>query len=54
MKLSSPKLRASAATTVAIDGWTNVQHDKVINVLPVTNGVAYYWQNGFQSWMSAF
>lgn len=29
--------------TVAIDGWTNVRHTKVTNVLLLCSGVAYYW-----------
>ena len=29
--------------TVAIDGWTNVRHDKVTNVLVLCGGVAFYW-----------
>lgn len=31
--------------TIAIDGWTNVRHDKVINVLPICQGTAYYWSS---------
>jgi hypothetical protein len=30
-------------TTIAIDGWTNVRHDKVTNILPIVEGRAYYW-----------
>ena len=37
--LSSPQVCA----TIAIDGWTNVRHDKVTNILPIVEGRAYYW-----------
>lgn len=29
--------------TIAIDGWTNVRHDKVTNVMILCGGVAFYW-----------
>jgi hypothetical protein len=29
--------------TVAADGWTNVNHEKVTNVCLIADGVAYYW-----------
>jgi hypothetical protein len=40
------RLRAqcmSHPVTIAIDGWTNVRHDKVNNVIPLCGGRAYYW-----------
>lgn len=38
------KMKASKLTpvTVAADGWTNTCHEKVINIIPVCGGVAYY------------
>ena len=39
------RLRTSACVTVGMDGWTNVRHEKVINLVPVANGVAYYWDS---------
>jgi hypothetical protein len=32
-----------APVTIAIDGWTNVRHTKVTNVLLLCSGIAYYW-----------
>jgi hypothetical protein len=29
--------------TVCVDGWTNVRHDKVNNIVILCKGVAYYW-----------
>lgn len=31
--------------TLAFDGWTNVRHMKVINVVLLCKGVAYYWSS---------
>ena len=39
------RLRASPGVTIGMDGWTNVRHEKVINLVPVANGVAYYWDS---------
>ena len=39
------RLRACRGVTVGIDGWTNVRHDKVINLCPVGRSVAYYWES---------
>jgi hypothetical protein len=39
------KLRACRGVTVGVDGWTNVRHDKVINLCPVGRSVAYYWDS---------
>ena len=39
------RLRLCKGVTVALDGWTNVRHDKVINLCPVGRGVAYYWDS---------
>jgi len=39
------KLRRCRGVTVGVDGWTNVRHDKVINLCPVGRGVAYYWDS---------
>jgi hypothetical protein len=33
----------SSPLTVAVDGWTNVRHEKVTNVILIAQGVAYYW-----------
>jgi hypothetical protein len=30
---------------LAIDGWTNVRHEKVMNVIPICQGIAYYWKS---------
>ena len=38
-ELSKPKLPVS----VAIDGWTNVRHSKITNIVPISMGKAYYW-----------
>lgn len=50
-KMVVNKLKASTSTpvTVALDGWTNTRHDKVINVTPICGGVAYYWQSTVMS-----
>lgn len=38
------RLRNSkTAVTVAVDGWTNVRHEKVTNVLVLQGGQAFYW-----------
>lgn len=29
--------------TIAADGWTNVRREKITNIVPIANGVAYYW-----------
>ena len=29
--------------TIGVDGWTNVNHAKVLNILPISAGVAYFW-----------
>jgi hypothetical protein len=34
---------SSTPLGVAIDGWTNVRHDKITNILLISNGVAFYW-----------
>jgi hypothetical protein len=39
------QLRSCAGVTVGMDGWTNVRHEKVINLVPVASGVAYYWDS---------
>ena len=39
------RLAACGGVTVGIDGWTNVRHDKVINLCPLGRGVAYYWRS---------
>jgi hypothetical protein len=38
-------LRACKGVTVGLDGWTNVRQEKVINVVVVARGVAYYWDS---------
>ena len=30
---------------MGVDGWTNVRHDKVINLCPVGRSIAYYWDS---------
>jgi hypothetical protein len=39
------KLQASEGVTVGVDGWTNVNGHKVVNLCPVAGGVAYYWDS---------
>ena len=39
------KLRTCKGVTVGVDGWTNVRHDKVINLCPVGRTIAYYWDS---------
>ena len=39
------RLRTCKGVTVGVDGWTNVRHDKVINLCPVGRAVAYYWDS---------
>lgn len=34
-----------AVVTLAADGWTNVKRQKVTNIVPMVNGVAYYWSS---------
>jgi hypothetical protein len=38
-------LQPSPGVTVGIDGWTNVRHEKVINLCPVVGGIAFYWDS---------
>jgi hypothetical protein len=38
-------LQASEGVTVGVDGWTNVNGHKVLNLCPVAGGVAYYWNS---------
>jgi hypothetical protein len=38
-------LSLSSGVSVGVDGWTNVRHQKVINLCPVSRGVAYYWDS---------
>lgn len=33
--------------TLAIDGWTNVNHTKVNNIVLVADGIAYFWKSIF-------
>jgi len=40
------KLRGpSSHVSLSLDSWTNVRHDKVVNIVPMCNGVAYYWDS---------
>jgi hypothetical protein len=39
------KLQEDEGVTVGMDGWTNVNGHKVINLVPVAHGVAYYWDS---------
>lgn len=34
-----------AVVTLAADGWTNVRRQKITNIVPMVNGVAYYWSS---------
>ena len=34
-----------AIISIAADGWTNVRHQKVTNVVLMQNGAAYYWRS---------
>jgi len=38
-------LQSLVAVSVAMDGWTNVRHNKVINLCPVAGGLAFYWDS---------
>lgn len=31
--------------TICVDGWTNVRHDKVNNIVILCDGTAYYWSS---------
>jgi hypothetical protein len=42
-RLLSRLRNSQTAVSVAIDGWTNVRHDKVTNVLVLQGGQAFYW-----------
>lgn len=51
---------AHCVVTVACDGWTNVQQNKVTNVVIIANGVAFYWcsivnseQRNTAEWLAA-
>lgn len=35
--------QSKSPVSVCIDGWTNVKHEKVTNIIPICNNVAYYW-----------
>jgi len=37
--------RSSAPIAIAIDGWTNVKHTKVLNVILICSNRAYYWRS---------
>jgi hypothetical protein len=37
------RLRGTTPVTVGLDGWTNTNHNKVINIVPIVDGVSYYW-----------
>jgi hypothetical protein len=39
------KQSSCSPVTIALDGWTNIRHDKVINIIPICSGVAYYWKS---------
>jgi hypothetical protein len=39
------RLQKNEGVTVGVDGWTNVNGHKVLNVVPVAGGVAYYWNS---------
>jgi hypothetical protein len=39
------RLKRSKGITVGLDGWTNVGRYKVINIVPISCGVAYYWKS---------
>ena len=35
----------NAVLSLAVDGWTNVRHEKVTNIVPILDGVAFYWRS---------
>jgi hypothetical protein len=43
---------ANTHVTIAVDGWTNVRHDKVVNIVPLCRGSAYYWTSVVNSYHS--
>lgn len=43
--LNNIKASRAIPVTVALDGWTNTCHEKVINIIPVSSGTAYYWKS---------
>jgi hypothetical protein len=43
---------ANTHVTIAIDGWTNIRHDKVVNIVPLCRGSAYYWTSVVNSYHS--
>ena len=43
---------ANTHVTIAVDGWTNIRHDKVVNIVPLCRGSAYYWTSVVNSYHS--
>jgi hypothetical protein len=43
--LNNMKASKAIPVTVALDGWTNPCHEKVINIIPLSRGIAYYWKS---------
>ena len=46
------RLKAVSVTnpiTVAIDDYTNTNHIKITNVMPIAGGIAYYWNTLFNN-----
>lgn len=31
--------------SLAVDGWTNIRHEKLLNAIPICQGIAYYWKS---------
>lgn len=38
-------LKEGNPVTLALDGWTNVNHNKVTNLILLSGGRAYYWKS---------
>jgi hypothetical protein len=38
-------VRENNPVTLALDGWTNVNHNKVTNLILLCGGRAYYWKS---------
>lgn len=36
-------LKSKSAVSIAFDGWTNVNHNKITNIVPICNAKAHYW-----------
>src|SRR6185437_7416195 len=43
------QLSVSSPITIAIDDYTNTNHIKITNIMPMAGGMAYYWNTIFNS-----